>query len=346
MRSGLQRGNGMTHSFRRLGYAQVSTPIERMERLGRALGGANLYVKRDDCTGVGLGGNKCRKLDYLVADAVQRGAETLLTVGGIQSNHVRQTAAFAARAGLSCEAVLEPVLADPPESYRSSGNVLLTELLGTRVRLAADGDDLDAALEARSAALRQQGRKPYVIPMGGSNAIGALGYVDCAKEILKQAAADGLRFDRVVLGTGSCGTQAGLVAGFLAEGAAIQVTGYSVSPTKAKKLANLEGLVRATLELLGCEAPRDLTDRLQIDDGFFGSGYGQADPRATEAIRLAAREEGILLDPVYTGKAMAGLLHAVREHLFEPDENILFLHTGGSPALFAYPDLFGDLVRP
>jgi 1-aminocyclopropane-1-carboxylate deaminase/D-cysteine desulfhydrase-like pyridoxal-dependent ACC family enzyme len=255
---------------------------------------------------------------------------------------VRQTAAFAARAGLRCEAVLEPVLTDAEESYRTSGNLLLTRLLGANTLVLGDDDDLQDALRTRCAELRAAGREAYVIPMGGSNAIGALGYVDCADEILAQSRSSRTRFDWVVLATGSCGTQAGLVSGFLRNQAQIMVKGYSVSPSRMQKLAALEVLVRSTMALLNARVPGDLADRLHIDDRFFGSGYGQVDALATEAIRLLAREESMLLDPVYTGKAMAGLIQDVRDGVFKPSDNVLFLHTGGTPALFAYPGAFAD----
>jgi D-cysteine desulfhydrase family pyridoxal phosphate-dependent enzyme len=332
----------MTNNFKPLGYSRLPTPIEPLERLSRALQGPNLFVKRDDCTGVGMGGNKCRKLDYLIADAIDGNADTVVTVGGVQSNHVRQTAAFAARAGLRCEAVLEPVLTDAEESYRTSGNLLLTRLLGANTLVLGDDDDLQDALRTRCAELRAAGREAYVIPMGGSNAIGALGYVDCADEILAQSRSSRTRFDWVVLATGSCGTQAGLVSGFLRNQAQIMVKGYSVSPSRMQKLAALEVLVRSTMALLNARVPGDLADRLHIDDRFFGSGYGQVDALATEAIRLLAREESMLLDPVYTGKAMAGLIQDVRDSVFKPSDNVLFLHTGGTPALFAYPGAFAD----
>jgi D-cysteine desulfhydrase family pyridoxal phosphate-dependent enzyme len=330
----------MTTDFRRLGYSRLPTRIEPLKRLSRALQGPNLFIKRDDCTGVGMGGNKCRKLDYLIAEAIDGNADTVVTVGGIQSNHVRQTAAFAARAGLRCEAVLERVLADAEEAYRTSGNLMLTRLLGANTLVLGEDDDLQSALDTRCAELRAAGRRPYVIPMGGSNATGALGYVDCADEILAQSRSTRTRFDWVVLATGSCGTQAGLVSGFLRNRARTKVKGYSVSPSREQKLATLEDLVRSTMALLKAQVPLDLVDRLHIDDRFFGSGYGHVDARATEAIRLLAREESMLLDPVYTGKAMAGLIQDVRDGVFQASENVLFVHTGGAPALFAYPGVF------
>ena len=324
----------------KLSYANLPTAIEALPRLSEALGGPNIYVKRDDCTGVGMGGNKCRKLDYLVADAIAHQADTILTVGGFQSNHVRQTAAYAARAGLACEAVVEPVLQHPDPDYLHSGNVLLDGLFGARLHHVENGADLDLAVNDLAKGLRNHGRRPYVIPLGGSNPYGSLGYVECADEIARQSDRMQISFTSVVLATGSGGTQAGLVAGFYRNGLNTTVQGFSVSPGKTQKLEKLERLTRGAFDLLNIDQPDDIIQRLLIDDGFYGDGYARTDQRAIVAIRLAAQTEALLLDPVYTGKAMAGLIAHIKEGRFTASDTILFLHTGGAPALFAFGAAF------
>lgn len=295
----------------------------------------NLWIKRDDCTGLATGGNKTRKLEYLVADALQDGADTLITAGAVQSNHVRQTAAAAAHYGLACAVILERAV-ERDDDYAGSGNLLLDRLLGAEItdRLPA-GADLQAAAAELAAAKTAQGRRPYVIPVGGSNAIGALGYVDCAVEIAEHAPG----VTTVVLGTGSAGTQAGLLVGFQSLRVDIGVLGICVSRAEEPQRQLVLELADATLQKLGQESGLS-ADLVRADDRFIGEGYAIPTPEMVDAVTLVAQTEGILLDPVYTGKAMAGLLTNIAEQRFAPDDDVVFLHTGGSAGLFGYRSVF------
>ena len=306
-----------------------------MERLASHLGGPELYIKRDDCTGLATGGNKTRKLEFLVADALRQGADTLLTAGAVQSNHVRQTAAAAARSGLACHALLEREVACEKSSYRKSGNVLLDQVLGCRVDYCRRGTDLAAAMRATAQALRAQGRKPYLIPVGGSNAVGALGYVQCANEIEEQCRVRGVPVTRVVHATGTGGTQAGLLAGFRESGPDLEVIGVSVSADRATQKRKVRRLAADLWELMGLGEALPAS-ALNIRDEFVGEGYGLPTDAMLEAVQLCARLEGILLDPVYTGKAMAGLIEMVRSGELNASDTVIFVHTGGSAGLFAY----------
>ncbi len=320
--------------FPRLRFAHLPTPLEPMPGLGAELGLDNLWVKRDDCTGLATGGNKTRKLEFLAAEAQAQGADTLVTAGGLQSNHCRQTAAVAARLGLDCVLVLEDSVPLADASYLHSGNRLLDRLLGAKLRQVAAGTDLERAVEGICRQLEARGHRPYAIPVGGSNPVGALGYVDCALELLAQAAERRLRIDRIVVASGSAGTQAGLLAGLHGAGASIPVTGISVSAEKGEQEGKVFGLAQATGAHLGIEPPPWRS--VLVDDRFVGPGYGLPTPGTLAAVKLAARREGLLLDPVYTGKAMAGLLALARAGEIAPDERVVFLHTGGAAGLFAY----------
>ena len=319
------------NEINRFPLAHLPTPLEPMERLGAALGGPEIWIKRDDQTGLATGGNKTRKLELLIAEALAQGAEVVLTVGAVQSNHCRQTAAAAARAGLPCVLVLRGQ-APPREAW--TGNLLLDDLLGARIWWAGDQDPL-AALEAAAQAERDAGRKPYVIPYGGSNATGAAAYALAFEEVWAQMQDRGLHFDRVVFASSSGGTQAGLVVGAKFCGYQGQVLGISVDKTGGHLRERIAALLSPTAAYLGWDldlAPGDV----QVNDDFLGGGYAVLTAAEREAVRLAARREGLLLDPVYTGKAMAGLLGLIRRGEIGPDEKVLFWHTGGVPALFAY----------
>jgi D-cysteine desulfhydrase/L-cysteate sulfo-lyase len=321
----------------RVEMAHLPTPVEPMPRLSQALGGrVQLSIKRDDCTGLGGGGNKTRKLEYLLADARQQGADTLVTIGGIQSNHARQTAAAAAKQGLACELVLEDVSGTPKTDYYNNGNLLLDKLFGARLHYCDEGEDCNERAERLAAELRTQGRNPYLIPVGGSNETGSLGYVRCANEILAQT---GGEIDRIVLASGSAGTQAGLLAGLMLAGSTIPVLGICVSRSTEDQQALVTELLRHTLDRLGYTGEIE-PGRVQADGGYYGEGYGIATDGMLEAVRLTAQSEGVLLDPVYTGKGMAGLIDLVRQGWIAEGERVLFLHTGGSPGLFAYRELF------
>jgi L-cysteate sulfo-lyase len=325
--------------FPRVRLGHWPTPLEPMNGLARRLGTSRLYIKRDDCTGLATGGSKTRKLEFLVGEAVRQGADTLLTQGAVQSNHVRQTAAAAAFAGMACEAILEERVKDAPPDYHTSGNVLLDRILGVRLHRVPGGTAMDAALESLAQQLREGGRRPYVIPGGGSNALGSLGYVDCVLELQRQCDAMGLRKPHLVHATGSAGTQAGLVAGVHALGLGWPVTGIGVRAPREQQEARVHDLATRVLTLLGVSSalPRE---RVVADDRFIGGGYGIPTEGMVEAVTMLARTEGILADPVYTGKGLAGLLAMVRAGRFQPDEDVIFVHTGGAAGLFGYVSAF------
>ena len=321
--------------FPRRRYTEGRTPIEKLERLTAELGGPSIYIKRDDLLGLAGGGNKTRKLEFLVADALAKGADTLLTGGAVQSNHCRLTLSAAAKEGMHCFLVLEERV---PGSYKedASGNNFLFRLMGVGgVKVVPGGSDMGAELEAAAEDLRSKGRKPYVIPVGGSNPVGATGYAACALEILSQTFELGLRIDRVVCGSGSSGTHAGLVAGLFGLNSGIRVVGINVSRPKEAQEELVHSLVERTAAHLGIR-DRVPKDAVLCFGDYVGPGYSRPTPEMAEAVRKLARTEAILLDPVYTGKAMAGLLDLGRKRYFEKNENVLFLHTGGSPALYAY----------
>ena len=320
--------------FARVRLAHLPTPLEPMPRLSAALGGPQLWVKRDDCTGLAGGGNKTRKLEFLLGEALAQGADTLVTQGAVQSNHVRQTAAAAARFGLACEIILEERTGSKAIDYVGSGNVLLDRLMGAKLRNVAAGTDMNAALATVAEEVRSQGGKPYVIPGGGSNAVGALGYVECAIELVAQANAQGLVIDRIITPTGSAGTHAGLVAGLALIGADIPVLGIGVRAPKPVQEANVHRLAVETAELLG-HGERVSREMTVADCDYVGAGYGLIDDAVIEALKLVARTEALLLDPVYTGKAMKGLIALCRAGHFK-DETVVFLHTGGAQGLFGY----------
>lgn len=327
--------------FPRVRLAHLPTPLERLPRLSEALG-LDLWIKRDDCTGLAGGGNKTRKLEFLLGDALAQGADTLITQGAVQSNHVRQTAAAAAAHGLGCEIILEARTGSKAVDYVDNGNVLLDRLFGARLRTVPAGTDMNAELEAQAAEVRARGGRPYVIPGGGSNPIGALGYADCARELLVQADGLGLRIDRIVTATGSAGTHAGLVAGLSVLGADVPVLGVGVRAPKETQEANVLKLARETADLLSPGATV-AADRVVADCRFVGAGYGLIDAAVIEALTLAARTDGIVLDPVYTGKAMKGLIALAREGAFR-GETVVFLHTGGAQGLFGYQSELQDAL--
>lgn len=310
-----------------------------MTRLSDRLGGPRLWIKRDDCTGLATGGNKTRKLEYLVADALSQGADTLITLGALQSNHARQTAAAAAKVGLKCVLVLEERVSQPTDAYRHNGNVLLDRLLGATLKYVPRDTAMTAAGQRAADEVRSAGGKPYIIPVGGSNAIGALGYVGCATEILQQAADLGIRVDRVVHATGSSGTQAGLIAGFDGMQSGVRVLGITVGRARDNQEKHVTGLVDKTWAHLGLKgaAPHD---NIEANDGYFGEAYGIPTPAMKEAVQLLGETESLLFDPVYSGKAMSGLIDLIRKGTFGKDENIVFIHTGGQAGLFAYEPAF------
>ncbi|PWD67006.1 D-cysteine desulfhydrase [Pectobacterium parmentieri] len=326
--------------FPRLSLGHFPTPLEALPNLSAYLGGPTVYIKRDDATGLATGGNKTRKLEFLLADAQQQGADVIITQGATQSNHVRQTIAAATKLGLKTKVLLEKRVEDYGEDYQRSGNVLLDNLLGGEIidHLPAD-TDMQQAMETLAESLRKDGFKPYVIPGGGSSPVGALGYVACAEELLFQSSQQRLRIDHIVHATGSTGTQAGLVTGLAATHSQIPLLGISVRAPKAKQEENVYALAQRTWQLLGIpgELPRSA---VQVNSDYVGKGYGIPTEGTLEALRLLAQLEGVLLDPVYSGKGMAGLIDLIRQGHFRTDENIVFIHTGGAAGLFGYRQLF------
>jgi D-cysteine desulfhydrase len=315
-------------------YTPHPTPIQKLERLSRHLGGPEIWIKRDDLSGLAGGGNKTRKLEFLLADALRQGADTLITVGAVQSNHCRLTLAAAAHEGLKCRLVLEQRV---PGSYRrdASGNNFLFDLLGAEsLTVVEGGSDLASAMQAEADKLKALGRRGYIIPGGGSNALGAMGYVVCAREILQQSLEQGLAFTDVVVASGSAGTHAGLLVGFHGANAGLALTGVNVRRPRAEQEDNVHKLAVEAAAFAGLPVP--VRESVLAFDEWVGPGYSLPTEDMVEAVRLFARLEGILLDPVYTGKAAAGLIGLVRRDHFARDARILFVHTGGAPSLFAY----------
>ncbi|WP_244915456.1 D-cysteine desulfhydrase family protein [Vibrio hyugaensis] len=282
------------------------TPIEFAPRLSKMLG-CNLFFKRDDCTGLAGGGNKARKLEYLVADALIKGADTLITFGGIQSNHARQTAAAAAKFGLHCELILEHIDAHSELEYYKNGNALLDNLLGANVHVLSSEQTASEYSVQLTSKLAKQGRKPYLIPVGGSNILGSYGYVRCAYEIIQQLNEQDLSIDKIVLASGSGGTHAGLLAGLISSHVEIPVLGVSISRNKENQELLVGELLKSILLKLG-EPQQNTAGKVMIDDHYLGEGYGKTTESMFAAVKTCAECEGILLDPVYTGKAMAGLI--------------------------------------
>jgi D-cysteine desulfhydrase len=323
--------------FPRRRYTPGETPLEKAPRLTEALGGPHIYFKRDDLLGLAGGGNKTRKLEFLVADALAQGADTLITCGAVQSNHCRLTLAAAVKEGLACRLVLEervPGAYDP----EASGNNFLFNLMGVeRVTVIPSGSDMMKAMDKVADEVKAEGRNAYVIPVGGSNPIGATGYVACAQEIMAQTFEQGINIDYVVCASGSAGTHAGLLTGLYGCNMNVPVLGINVSRPKQDQKELVYDLVKRTAQHVSLKleiSPEAVT----CFDEYVGPGYSLPTPEMAEAVRLVARTEGILLDPVYTGKTMAGFIDLVRKGFFNKDDTVLFLHTGGSPALYVYQD--------
>ncbi|MFG1691322.1 D-cysteine desulfhydrase [Gemmatimonadota bacterium] len=327
--------------FPRRRYTQGPTPIEFLGNLTDELGGPKIFGKRDDLLGLAGGGNKTRKLEFVVADALAQGSDTLITCGAVQSNHCRLTLAAAVKEGLRCRLVLEQRV---PNSYDpgASGNNFLYRLLGVeKITVVDGGADLAAAMQAEADDLAAEGRRGYVIPGGASTPLGALGYVSCAEEILTQTFDMGLEIHHLVTPTGSGGTHAGLLVGMAGNNSGIPLLGVSVRRPEQEQIDLVHGLALEVGELLELAhlTPRDA---VRVNDEHVGEGYSLPTEGMIEAVGMMARLEGILMDPVYSGKAAAGLIDLVRKGAFEADDNVLFLHTGGSPALYAYQDVLLD----
>ncbi|HCJ3696649.1 TPA: D-cysteine desulfhydrase [Klebsiella pneumoniae] len=316
--------------FPRLELIGAPTPLEYLPRLSDHLG-REIFIKRDDTTPLAMGGNKLRKLEFLAADALREGADTLITAGAIQSNHVRQTAAVAAKLGLHCVALLENPIGTRAENYLSNGNRLLLDLFNTQVEMCDALTDPAAQLDELATRIEAQGYRPYVIPVGGSNALGALGYVESAQEISQQCE-DAVAISSVVVASGSAGTHAGLAVGLEQLMPQAELIGVTVSRSVADQLPKVVALQQAVANSLELQAKAEII----LWDDYFAPGYGTPNEDGMAAVKLLAQLEGILLDPVYTGKAMAGLIDGITQKRFKDEGPILFVHTGGAPALFAY----------
>jgi L-cysteate sulfo-lyase len=322
----------------RLQLADLPTPLEPLPRLTKALGGPKLWVKRDDLTGLAFGGNKTRKLEFLLADALLSRATSVLTFGALQSNHARQTAAATARLGMPCDLILSEMVDRNDAAYRSSGNLMLDHLLGAKVHLLPKGADPEGLVRDVVARREREGHRLYLIPPGGSNATGATGYALAYHEIMLQARAAGVEADAIVLASSSGGTQAGLIAGQALEGDGPSIVGVNVFKSDGSVRDGVVALAEETSRLLHASAPKRTS--VEVIDDQIGAGYGRPTEAMKEAVRLAAETEALILDPVYSGKAMAGLIALIRAKRWTPEESVIFLHTGGSPALFSYADLF------
>lgn len=324
-------------SLPRIHLATLPTPLDEVPRLSDWLGNRILF-KRDDLTGFALGGNKARKLEFLIADAIQVGADVLVTGGGPQSNHARMTAAAARKVGMDATLVLN---GDPP--LESNGNLLLDELLGAEILYTrtADTTETDRMIERVTAEKKAAGRRPYLIPRGGSTVLGCISYILAVGELLEQLTSRNIAPDYMVITTGSCGTHAGILAGCQYYGARIPVLGITVSRPKSEGVTRIMKLVQDTADFLSFPLPLDPSDVI-IKDAYIGAGYAFITPEAREAIRRVARLEGIFLDPVYTGKTMAGLFDLVQRGDIPRGATVVFWHTGGSPGIFGHPGDFSS----
>jgi len=325
--------------FPRRRYTEGYTPIEKLPRLSEVLVGPEIYIKRDDLLGLTGGGNKTRKLEFVVADALDRGCDTLITCGAIQSNHCRLTLSAAVKEGLKCRLVIEERV---PGTYNpgASGNNFLFRLLGAeKIKVVPGGIDEVEEMQKMAAEAESEGRKPYIIDGSNASALSALGYVACTEEITAQLFEKGIHIDHIVCPSGSGGTHGGLLTGLLGTNTDIPVAGINVRRSKELQEEKVYDIVKRTVNFLDIKSdvPKDI---VVCFDDYYGPGYSLPNDKMIEAVKLLARTEGILVDPVYTGKAMAGLIDLVRNGYFKKSEKILFLHTGGSPALYAYIDTF------
>jgi L-cysteate sulfo-lyase len=328
----------LVSGFPRVSLAHLPTPLEYLPRLSKHLGGPDIWIKRDDCTGLATGGNKARKLEFSMGEALERGADTIITVGAVQSNHVRQAAAAACKLGMKCEVLLEHRVADPSELYMTSGNVLLDRIFGANLRFYDKDADFDAEMQKIAREVEAAGGTPYIIPGGASSPVGDLGYVACAEELLQQFDEQDVSFDHMVIPSGSAGTHAGLIVGLRGNGSDLPILGIGVNVPRHEQEDKVFELACDTAEFVdrrGCVIREDIV----ADCNYVGRGYGEPTAAMNEAVLMLARTEGLLFDPVYTGKALAGLIDYVREGRFEKGQTVLFVHTGGVAGLFAYADI-------
>jgi len=322
----------MLEKFERIKLGHFPTPIEHLKNITKYLGGPNIFIKRDDCTGLATGGNKTRKLEFLIPDAIKNKAELIVTVGAVQSNHARQTAAACTLMGLKCLIILEQRVKDPPEIYMNSGNVFLDKLYGADIKICPKNENFLQYYEKIVEDLKSKGTNVYFIPGGGSNSIGALGYVECLNEIIKEN--HKYNFSHIVHATGSSGTQAGLLAGRKYFNCNIPVIGICIRYDKATQENRVYTEAKKTCERLQCS----ILDKSEVIvyDEYIGPGYGEPSDSMIEATKLLAKKEAILLDPVYSGKGFAGLIGLIKNKKFTNNDNVLFIHTGGAVSLSAY----------
>ncbi len=333
----------ITDQYPRIPYLQTLTPIDRADNINAMLDGPELYIKRDDMLGLTGGGNKTRKLEFLMADAKAKGADTIITVGAVQSNHCRITLAAAVKEGLKCRLVLEERV---PNSWdiNSSGNNFLFKMLGVeKVYVSSNARDVKETVKLAIEETEAEGRNVYFVPGGGSNPIGMLGYMRCVEEIIQQQKEMGIEFTDIVVSSGSGGTHAGILAGVTAYKLGIPVTGISTRGAQAPQIAKIDRLVNEAIEAFNLDT--DYTkDKTIVFDGYVGEGYGLATKSMTDVVKLFATKEGIMLDPVYTGKTVDGMMDLIKQGYFAKDAKILFIHTGGFPSIFAYTNFFDDVV--
>ena len=322
----------MLEKFKRIKFVHFPTPIEHLKNISKYLGGPNIYIKRDDCTGLATGGNKTRKLEFLIPEAIQKKVELVVTVGAVQSNHARQTAAACAIMGLKCLIILEQRVKDPPDTYMNSGNVFLDKLFGADIKICPRNENFLEYSEKIIQDLKSKGTNVYFIPGGGSNPTGALGYVECLNEIIKEN--NKYNFSHIVHATGSSGTQAGLLAGRKYFNCNIPVIGICIRYDKTTQENKVYEEAKKTCEKLQCS----ILDKSEVIvyDEYIGPGYGEPSDAMIEAIDILAKKEAILLDPVYSGKAVAGLIGLIKNKKFTKNDNVLFIHTGGAASLSAY----------
>lgn len=330
--------------FPRFELVLKPTPLHPLRRLSKALGGPTIWMKRDDMTGTGAGGNKLRKLEFLIGDALQKGCNTVVTIGAIQSNHTRQTAAAAAMAGLSCHIVQERWVEGLDDVQERVGNILLSRIFGADIEildgkfLPGEGDEPNVRVDHACETLRQNGRLPYAIPRGASDhPLGGLGYIGCVEEIAVQAHAEGFAPTAIVHASSSGSTQAGLVVGSHLLDAAIPIIGVDVNADANMTKAIVRRIAGDTADLLGQDRAA-IESQVVLETAYCGPAYGIPAAETMRAISLIARTEGIVLDPVYEGKSMAGLIDMISKRRFGLGDHIVYMHLGGDPAIHAYAD--------
>jgi L-cysteate sulfo-lyase len=322
----------MDNKFERISLGHFPTPIELLENLSKNLNGPKIYIKRDDCTGLATGGNKTRKLEFLMPDALKNHADLVVTVGAVQSNHTRQTAAACAKLGLKCLIVLEQRVENAPESYMKSGNVFLDKIFGAEVIICPKGKDVREHAEGIMLERKNNGEKPYYIPVGGSNRIGQLGYIECMREIIEYDKDNA--FTHIVLASGSGGTHSGIISGKTFYKSAINIIGISVKDNRHDQEEKIFKMAQEGCKYIQCDEPK--REDILVYDDYVGKGYGVPTEGMTNAVNLMATKEAILLDPVYSGKGFAGLIDLIQKNHFKDSDKVLFIHTGGAAALHGY----------